>query len=237
MHEKKHKLTNYHKALIFLVMLYMIIMPCSISLTNKIMSIGPEYASAGSLILPFLFVLSDVIAEVYGYEISRYIFICSLICQFIFVFLCYSLTKLPHPSFWTHQHAFDIVFGNILHLYSGGLVAMLVAGYINIYFVTRWKRVLNGRYFWLRSIGSSTIGEALYTALAFVLMFIGTLPMAKIGMFIVWAYLFKVLYAVVFAFPANLLTNWLKVYTSTHLDGEGAYINPFNKLHNMPIEN
>ncbi len=217
-----------YKYLIFLAMFSMIIMPSSIITTNKIMLVGGEYASAGSLILPLWFVISDIIAEVYGFEISKKIFWYTLICQFFFVAFTYSLAHLPSPTFWHSQQAYNLVTGNIIHLYFGGLFAIIAAGYVNIYFITKWKKLVEGRIFWLRSIGSSTIGEAFYTALAFLLMFIGTSFMTKVTMFILWAYLFKVIYAIIFALPANIIVNLLKKAEGIDIYDHNKDLDPFN---------
>jgi hypothetical protein len=220
-------LNNQPKYLIIIAMLATIIMPCSVITTNKVISIGSQYASAGSLVLPLWFVIGDILTEVYGYRVSRQIFWYAIFCQFIFCFVTFLLIRLPSPTFWHGQASYLLVLGNILHLYLGGITAMIIAGFVNTYIISKWKILTRGKYFWIRTIGSSTIGEAVYTILAFFLMFFGTIPIVQLKFFIFWAYLFKVGYAILFAIPANLLVNYLKKEEGTDVYDYHVNFNPF----------
>src|SRR5438552_2766771 len=93
----------HYKYLTFLCMLYMTIKLTTVVLIYKIITIGPFSASASTLVIPFWFVMGDVITEVYGYKVARHMIWMAIICQFIFAFACAGLIALHAPIGWSHQ--------------------------------------------------------------------------------------------------------------------------------------
>ena len=71
----------------------------------------------------------------------------------------------------------------------------------------------NGRYFWLRSIGSSGIGEAVMLITSVMIALSGILSFSKLFNLIVIVYLYKIIFAIVIApfisFVAQMLKNKL----------------------------
>jgi uncharacterized PurR-regulated membrane protein YhhQ (DUF165 family) len=70
--------------------------------------------------------------------------------------------------------------------------------------------LLKGKYFWLRSIGASAIAELLYSSMAVLMIGYGVFSLHEIMYMIIWSYAAKVIYTVILAGPANLVTYWLK---------------------------
>ncbi len=81
---------------------------------------------------------------------------------------------------------------------------------VNSYIITKWKVLVRGRYFWKRSIGSSTIAEALYSLIAVVMIKFGSLPSRDLLKIIITIYLVKVLTTLVFAMPSQWFVNYFK---------------------------
>ena len=108
-------------------------------------------------------------------------------------------------------------------------IAFIISSLINIYAITRWKVLWQGKYFWLRSLGSSTIAEALYSFIAILMMEIGSIPLASIWKVIVISYFIKVSYSILFAWPGNLIVNYIKSTTKIDVYDYPANYNPFKK--------
>lgn len=70
--------------------------------------------------------------------------------------------------------------------------------------------LLSGRMFWLRSLGASTISEALYSGIAILMIGFGSLPFLSMLHIIILTYLIKVGYSILCAYPGNMLANYLK---------------------------
>lgn len=203
-----------YKVLIFISMIYMSIMLCNAILTNRYIGSDVLFVLGGTFTSPFVFILDDIIAEIYGYKITRAVILTGFIAQTIFVIICLLVINAPHPSFFTNQEAYTSVLGlSLLRINISGFIAYIVANLANSYILTRWKVLLKGRYFWLRSVGSSTISEALYSLIAILMMELASIPLKSILQVAAVSFSIKVLYSILFAGPANLLVNYLKKIT------------------------
>src|SRR3990167_5825284 len=140
-----------YRYLPFLVMLYMTIITSVSVLSNKIVVIAGHITMAGTLFIPFWFILSDIITEIYGYKISRKIIWLAFFCNFIFSILCLIALAIPSPHFWHGQSAYELVLGDLMRITASGLIAYVISGMLNIYLLVKWKFLLKGRYFWFRS--------------------------------------------------------------------------------------
>ena len=154
---------------------------------------------------------------------------CGFACQAIFAIICGLVARAPYPVFFKDSYAYSIVFGQLLYIVMSSFIAFIISGLINIYIITRWKVLLQGRYFWLRSLGSSTIAEALYSAIAILMMEIGSLPLTNIWKVILISYLIKVTYSIIFAWPGNLIVTHIKNTAKIDVYDYPANYNPFKK--------
>ena len=210
----------------FLIMLYMTLIT-TVSVLSNIITIDGHITMAGTLVIPFWFILSDIITEIYGYKISRKVIWLAFFCHFIFSVLCTISIHLPPPAFWHEQSAYQLVLGNLIRINLSGLIAYIISGTLNIYLLTRWKFLLKGRYFWLRSFFASTIGELIYTVLAVVMIQYHRLTWGEMKSIIITSYSIKIFCTLCSTYPANLIVNFLKINEVTSYAGDK--INPFNK--------
>lgn len=215
--EKKINNAGY-KFLVILSMLYMSLMLFNAILTNRYIGTDWLFVLGGTLTSPFIFILDDIIAEIYGYKITRSVIFSGFIMQLLFCFLSIAIIDFtPHPSFFTENDLYSNMFGNsLLHITISGFIAYAIANLVNAYIITRWKVLLKGKKFWLRSIGSSIFSEILYSSIAIVMMEIGRISLEEVIKVIIISCSIKILYSIIFAFPANVLTNYIK--TSTGID-------------------
>src|SRR3990167_8542287 len=226
-----------HKYLVFFSMLYMSIMICNAILTNRYISLSKDiFVLGGTLTSPLIFILGDVVAEIFGYKIAKQMIWCGFTCQVIFAIICGLVVRAPYPVFFKNYYVYSFVFNQLLYIVISSFVAFIISNLINIHIITRWKILLKGRYFWLRSLGSSTIAEALYSAIAILMMEIGSISSANIWRVILMSYLIKVTYSVVFAAPGNLLVNYIKNSTGIDVYEQSASFNPFAKDKNELLQ-
>src|SRR5689334_13532676 len=99
-----------YKYLNSLSMLYITVKLITLVLIYKIITIGPFSASASTLIMPFWFVMGDIIAEAYGYKIARHMIWMALTCQFLFALTCAGLTAIDAPVGWGSYDAYQQIF-------------------------------------------------------------------------------------------------------------------------------
>jgi len=193
-----------YKFLIFFSMLCMMLMLCRSMFSYRLVELGGFTLQAGQLVAPLWFIVSDIIAEVYGYKNARKILATGLFCQIIFTVICLILINLPHPTFWNQAKASQVVLGDMWRVSFAVLLAFFISGVINIKLISNWKLLMHGKHFWLRSIGASGISEVLYSILATFIIQYGKLELSVIFSIIIASAALKLIYSVVLAFPAHV---------------------------------
>jgi len=203
-------------------------MLCNTVLTNRYIGSDVLFVLGGTFTSPFLFILDDIIAEIYGYKITQSVILTGFVAQTLFVVICQLVLLAPHPGFFNEQASYNYVLGLLLlRINVSGFIAYIVANVANSYILSRWKVLLKGRYFWLRSLGASTISEALYSLIAILMMEIGSIPNNSILQVVAISFSIKVLYSVVLVGPANLLVNYLKNLTGMDVYDFPKKLTPF----------
>lgn len=216
------------KYLNFLSMLYVTIMLITCVMIYKIVDIGFAFASASTLIIPFWYFLSDIITEVYGYNISRNLIWSAIFCQFVFAALCVGLISLKSPISYVGQGAYIQVLGDSLRVAVSSFIAVFLGAFTNIYVLSKWKILLKGRYFWLRCLWSSAVGEAIFTVVAFTLEFYSKVSSHQLLQLILISYCIKLSIAPVAIFPISIITSILKKLENiSHAETFNGSYNPF----------
>lgn len=195
--------------LIFIVMIYVAIDLSSMVFAYKIIKIGHVVAAASSLIFPLTYSIMDIIAEVYGYQAAKKIVLYGFICDLIFAITVLFISHIPSID-QTQTMAYILVLGSLLRAVAAQMIGVLLGAFINIYLISRWKIITNGRYFWLRSIGSSTIGEAIMLVISVLIALAGILSYSEMFHLIFYAYIYKIIFAILVAPLVSILATILK---------------------------
>ncbi len=204
-----------YKHLTFLAMLVLTVMFMDSILEYKPIEMPFGSMMAASFVFPFWFILTDVITEVYGPKAAKKVLWSAFACQLLLSLTAYVLIHQKSPSGWTNQDSYNLILGHLPRIVLSNFLSIILAGYININLLAKWKILMRGRYFWLRSIGSSAIAEILYSTLAVTLIGYQIFTPHQLATMIMWSYIMKLSYTTLFAAPATLLVGWLK-----HAEGQ-----------------
>jgi uncharacterized integral membrane protein (TIGR00697 family) len=199
-----------YRCLTSLAMLCMTLMLCKSIFSYRLVSIHGYIFQAGQLIAPLFFTLSDIIAEIYLYNIARQVIIAGFICQILFTVITLLLVHLPHPAFSHNSQAYEIVFGDMWRVTFAVLIAFIISSFINIKLITRWRFLTQGKYFWLRSIGASGVSEFFYSIVATLIIQYGKQNTHTLILIITASFSLKILYSCLLAWPANKVVNIVK---------------------------
>jgi hypothetical protein len=196
-------------------------------------SIGPIALifDAGTLVFPISYIFSDVLTEVYGFRVSRQVIWTGFLATALMGLFVWLAGVLPGEAAWqayAGQEAFDAILGSISGLIVASLAAYAAGEFANSVVLAKMKVATNGRFLWMRTIGSTLVGQAIDTT-----VFIGIatalgvfLPEQAVGL-VVTNYLFKVGIEVLFT-PITLpLINWLKRAESEDVYDRDTDFNPF----------
>ncbi len=89
-------------------------------------------------------------------------------------------------------------------------VAAFFGVFLNSYILTKWKILINGKYFWLRSLGSTLFGEAIFILTWGFLAFSGEFPIRELLQLMLVSYAYKAICNIITIFPSAILAFSLK---------------------------
>jgi uncharacterized integral membrane protein (TIGR00697 family) len=204
------KRENTHKYLLALAMFYMTIKITTVLLIYKIVTIGGFAVSASTIVIPLWFITGDIIAEIYGYKIARNLVWVAIFCQFIFAFICGSFASVISPEVLENQKAYQEILSRLPRVAFASFFAIIIGGLVNAYAINHWRILLKGKYFALRSIAASSIGELIFTICAYLAEFTGLTPMSKILELMITSYLIKLAVNFMLVMPASFIVKAIK---------------------------
>lgn len=212
--------------LAFMLMLYITFTLTGCASLYKLVQIGPLVGPGGLYSLPFVLLLEDIIAEVYGYKISRTLLWYIMFAQLIFTFFMVGVINLPSPTFWHDQTSYQVVFGRLLEGSPIMVFAIMSGKFLNLYAITKTKILVNGRYFWLRSILCTLVGSLVTLGILYPLAF-NNLTFDELSTLFLSDLFIRFFYSVIGAAPAAFVVVWLKKREKLDVYDYGTNFNPF----------
>ena len=150
----------------------------------------------GVVIFPVIYIVNDILAEVYGYKKARNVIIQGFFMNLVAV-ICYTVTMLlPAPAFFENSQAFSIVLGSTPRLLLASFSAYLVGSLVNAKMMVYLKSWDEDKLFF-RCIASTFFGEGLDAVVFILIGFFGTMPMEALLLMIVAQALFKTVYEII----------------------------------------
>jgi uncharacterized integral membrane protein (TIGR00697 family) len=128
---------------------------------------------AGVLFFPVSYIIGDVLTEVYGYAHARRVIWTGFAALLFMAFMAAVVVALPPAEGWPGQEAYEFVFGNSWRIVAASMAAFWVGEFANSFVLARLKLATRGRFLWMRTIGSTVIGQGLDSLIFYPLAFWG----------------------------------------------------------------
>lgn len=178
----------------------------SVAVGYKLVAIGPYFLLSGAaFILPFRYLLGDIIAEVYGYKIAVCQIYNLVLACIVFSVAVTLIIKLPSPANWPHQSAFQYVLGGSLKIIAAALLGMFIGVYVNIFLLAKMKVALGVKSFLIRAFLASAAGELIQYIIALSIIYYSQLPFSKLLTLIISDYGFQAILIFLLTPFANVL--------------------------------
>ncbi len=142
----------------------------------KLIDVSGMILPAAIVIFPLSYIIGDVLTEVYGYRQARRAIWLGFLCNLVVVVAIVIAGALPAAGFWKHQDAFDLILGQTPRILAASFAAYLVGEFANSFVLAKLKIATAGRHLWLRTIGSTLIGQGLDSAIFITIAFAGVMP-------------------------------------------------------------
>ena len=180
---------------------------------------------AAVILFPLTYIIGDVFTEVYGFRKARTIIWLGFICSFFAVVIYLITIALPHPGFWEGQEAYAAVLGTTPRVVLASFSGYLFGEFSNSIILSRLKVVTKGKNLWMRTILSTVVGEGLDSVIFIMISFWGTMDNSVVLQMILFQYLFKVSYEVLFTPVTYLVVKLVKRAEGIDIYDEGIKYN------------
>lgn len=129
---------------------------------------------AGIFFYPFIYIFNDILTEVYGYAHSRKAVWMGFAGLFFAAIMTFVITQLPPAPGWKDQAAYETVFSQTPRIVAASLVAFATGEFVNSFILAKLKIFMQGSQLWMRTIGSTVIGQAVDSLVFYPLAFYAT---------------------------------------------------------------
>jgi queuosine precursor transporter len=157
----------------------------------------PYTFTAGVLFFPISYIFGDVLTEVYGYARARKVVWAGFAALLFAAFMTFVVVRFPPAPGFQGQAAIEQVFGSTWRIVLASLVAYFCGEFCNSYVLAKMKIRTEGRFLWMRTIGSTIVGEAVDSLIFYPLAFLGTWPRELVLQVMMGNYIAKVAWEVV----------------------------------------
>ncbi|MDD5103774.1 MAG: queuosine precursor transporter [Candidatus Peribacteraceae bacterium] len=199
----------FDRKLVFALMLYLTALFASNTVGIKIMPfIFGTHLSTAIFAFPLVFLMTDVVGEVYGKAHARAFVRMGFYSMIVFLIFNALSNLMPASAEFRMPEAYNQIFSLSLRFTFASLVAFIIGEYQDVFSFFFLKAKLGGRYFWLRSNLSNLWGQLIDSAIWYSIAFIGVYPFKVIVLMIIPWWLFKFGMGVVYT-PLSYVGIWL----------------------------
>jgi uncharacterized integral membrane protein (TIGR00697 family) len=152
-----------------------------------------SHLSVSVFSFPVVFLMTDVVGEVYGKKIAKFFVLAGFISTFLFIL--YSVVSLAMPwsgdAEWVKE-GYGQVFGVSVRIAIASLAAFLIAEYQDVFAFFFLREKLKVKPFWLRSFFSNLWSQLLDTVIFMMIAFVGVYSSSTLFSIIISWWLYKV---------------------------------------------
>ncbi len=220
---------QYSRWFVALTALFVTTLITSNIVAVKIVDVWGLYVPAGTVtVFPLAYIFGDVLTEVYGYRRARLVIWLGFACNVLAV-AAFTVTQyLPAAPFWDGQAAYVRILGYTPRLLAASFLAYLVGEFANAAVLSRLKLLTRGRFLWMRTIGSTLVGQGLDSLVFVTVAFWGTIAGQDLVRTMVTAWLVKSAYEAVATPLTYLVVNTLKRAEGIDTFDYGVSLSPFH---------
>ncbi len=193
--------------------------------------------TAGVLLWPVVFIMTDLINEYFGRKGVRYFsFLTAGLISYAFLMVYLAMWVTP-SSFWVEKNlgdgtlnmevAFNAIFGQGLWIIVGSLAAFLIGQLVDVFIFHSLKRKTGEGNIWLRATGSTLVSQLIDSfVVLFIAFYIGKLntadqwPLGLVLSVCLINYIYKAAMAIILTPMLYVAHGWIDRYLGKELSEE-----------------
>lgn len=183
---------------------------------------------AGVLFFPISYIFGDVLTEVYGYARARKVIWCGFGAMIFASIMATVVVKLPPAAGWQFQSAYQEIFGQTPRIVAASLTAFFAGEFVNSFVLAKMKIWTEGKWLWMRTIGSTIAGEGIDSLIFYPLAFYGVWDNHLLLTVLATNYVLKVLVEVAMTPVTYKIVGALKRAEQEDFYDRGTNFTPFS---------
>ena len=193
----------------------------------KLIDVSGYILTGAIMIFPITYIIGDILTEVYGYSKARQVIWMGFIANTFAVCIFAIVGMLPAAEIWNDQNAYDAIFGATPRILIASMAAYLVGEFANSYVLAKLKILTHGRFLWIRTIGSTIVGQSLDSVIFIFIAFSSILPIESLIMATIVQITAKSGYEALATPITYIVVNWLKNKENLDTFDLDTHFNPF----------
>jgi uncharacterized integral membrane protein (TIGR00697 family) len=159
--------------------------------------VGPIITDGGAFLFPLVYILGDVISEVYGFKAARRAIVLAFAMSALAALTFWVVQLAPPADGWGNQEAFESVLGFVPRIVLASIAGFLVGQLLNSYVLVAIKRRTQEKALWLRLLGSTVVGEFADTAIFCTIAFYGVITGGDFLTYVIVGFAYKTVVEIV----------------------------------------
>lgn len=190
---------------------------------------GEYIYGAGVLFFPISYLFGDILTEVYGYARSRRVIWAGFAALIFASLMSLVVTWLPAAKEMpeANRAAVNLIFGQVPRIVLASLLAFWIGEFVNSFVLAKMKLLFSGKFLWIRTIGSTIVGEIADSAIFYPIAFYGEWTNELLISVMIGNYFIKVLWEVLATPFTYLIINFLKKAEKEDYYDRDTDFNPF----------
>lgn len=163
----------------------------------KLIEFGPIITDGGAFLFPLVYIVGDVLSEVYGLKAARRAIFLAFALSILASLTFWAVQSAPPASGWENQAAFEAVLGFVPRIVLASVCGFLIGQLLNAYVLVKIKERTAEKALWFRLIGSTVVGEFADTLTFCTIAFYGVITGGDFLNYVITGYVYKTLLEVV----------------------------------------
>ena len=144
--------------------------------TNKQTEICGVALTCATFVIPFTYIASDLVAEVWGFRVARFVSLMTFAVGFMAVLVFSATIAVPGIESFAMQPAFEQLLGAVPRTMAASFASFVVGSLANAWIMQRMHDRDGERRLGLRCVLSTVMGESVDMGIFTVAAFWGVLP-------------------------------------------------------------
>jgi len=183
---------------------------------TKLITFGPFIADGGAFLFPLVYIIGDVLSEVYGWKAARRAIILGFAMAVLAAFTFYLVQISPAADGWELQSSFENILGFVPRIVAASVGGFLVGQLLNSFVLVKIKQRTKEDHLWVRLIGSTVVGEFADTLVFCTIAFYGVITGGEFLNYVATGYVYKTLLEVALLPITYPVIRWVKKHEPTY---------------------